>query len=86
MLDEDTYNKLIFQLQNAQLRALRFSNVKGADSPVYTQIIYYNGGRKHLKSIAPHRVSHNLLNYKGLQLASYPGLKSASETKELEWP
>lgn len=36
VLDEDTYNKLISQLQNAQLRALRFSNVKGADSPIIT--------------------------------------------------
>lgn len=86
VLDYETFNKLISQLQNAQLRALRFSNVKGADSPVYTLIIYYNGRRKHLRSIAPHRVSRDLLNYIGWQLASYPGLKPASETKELEWP
>jgi hypothetical protein len=86
VLDEDTYHKLITQLQNTQLRALRFGNVKGADSPITTLIIYYNGRRKYLRSIAPHRVARDLLNYIRWQLASYPGLKPASEIKELEWP
>lgn len=86
VLDEDTYNKLISQLQNAQILALRFGNTKGADSPIITLIIYYNGIRKYLRSIAPHRIARNLLNYIQLQLANYPGLKPASETQELEWP
>ncbi|PSL33987.1 hypothetical protein [Dyadobacter jiangsuensis] len=86
VLDDDTYNKLIDQLQNAQLRALRFSDVKGADSPITTLIVYFNGKRKHLKSIAPPRVARDLLGFIASQLARYPGLKPTSEVRELEWP
>lgn len=86
LLDHDTYNKLIYHLQNAQLRALRFGNFKGADSAITTLIVYFNGKRKHLKSIAPPRITRDLLSFISWQLASYPGLKATSEAKELEWP
>lgn len=86
VLDEDTYNKLIFQLQNAQIRALRFGNFKGADSPIITLIIYYNNTRNYLRSIVPNRIARDLLDYIQLQLANYPGLRPASGIQELEWP
>ena len=86
VLDDDTYNQLIYQLRNAQLRALRFGDFKGADSAITTLIVYFNGKRKHLKSIAPPRVARDLLNFIGRQLAQYPGLKPTSDTQELEWP
>lgn len=86
LLDHNTYNQLIYQLQNAQLRALRFGNFKGADSAITTLIVYFNGKRKYLKSIAPPRVTRDLLSFIGWQLASYPGLKPTSNIKELEWP
>jgi hypothetical protein len=86
MLDDETYNQLIDQLQNAQLRALRFGNFKGADSPITSLIIYFNGKRKQLKSIAPPRVARDLLNFIHWQLANYPGLKPTSDNVELEGP
>jgi hypothetical protein len=71
ILDHATFNELICQLQNCNLRTLKFKEVKGADSPVKTLIVYFNGKRKYLKSIAPPRIADDLLRFIDWQLVGY---------------
>ncbi|MCF0061757.1 hypothetical protein MUK70_21180 [Dyadobacter chenwenxiniae] len=85
VLDDDTYNELIKQLQNCNLRTLRFGNIKGNDAPDITLIVYFNGKRKYLKSMFPPRISEELLTFIMLRLQGYGKLIPTDENKDLEW-
>ncbi|MDQ6482585.1 hypothetical protein [Dyadobacter sp. LHD-138] len=84
VLDDDTYKELIHQLQTCNLRTLRFGDIKGADSPVITLIVYFNGRRKYLKSIAPPRISDELVTFIIWRLRSYEKLKPTLDKKQIE--
>jgi hypothetical protein len=85
VLDDDTYKELIKQLQNCNLRTLRFGNIKGNDSPDITLIVYFNGKRKYLKSMFPPRISEGLLTFIMLRLQGYGKLIRTDESRDLEW-
>lgn len=84
VLDDDTYNELLNLLKNCNLRTLRFGDIKGADSPVISLIIYFNGKRKYLKSIAPPRISDQLVRFIYWRLRSYPKLKLTDNKMQVE--
>ncbi|MCF0057152.1 hypothetical protein [Dyadobacter sp. CY356] len=84
VLDDETYNELIYHLQNCNIRTLKFRDSKGADSPVISLIIYFNGKRKYLKSIAPPRISADLVSFIIWRLCSYENLKPTNDKKEIE--
>jgi hypothetical protein len=85
VLDDDTYKELIKQLQNCNLRTLRFGDIKGHDSPDITLIMYFNGKRKYLKSMFPPRISEELLTFIILRLQGYGKLILTEENRDLEW-
>lgn len=62
-LSDTLYNELIHNLQTCNLRTLTFPEKHGADAPVTTMIIYYNGQRKYLKSMFPPAIAYQLINY-----------------------
>ncbi|WP_233847470.1 hypothetical protein [Dyadobacter sp. CY326] len=84
VLNDETFNELICQLQNCSLRTLKFIDVKGADSPVKTLIVYFNGKRKYLKSIAPSRVAEDLLRFINWQLVGYDKWTPAVHKMEIK--
>ncbi|GLU55253.1 hypothetical protein [Dyadobacter frigoris] len=84
VLDVETYNELIYHLQKSNLRMLKFSDVKGKDSPIITLIVYFNGKRKYLKSVSPPRISKNLIKFINWRLRKYAKLKPTDEKMEIE--
>ena len=62
-LDQTKYNKLIELLQDCQLDTLEFPDVTCCDRPVITIIVYYNGRRKHLKSMTPPEKTKELISF-----------------------
>ncbi len=62
-LNDTLYNELINILQTCNLRTLIFPEVHGADAPVTTLIIYYNGQRKYLKSMFPPIIANKLIEF-----------------------
>jgi len=84
VLDDETYDELIYQLQNCNIRTLRFRDIKGADSPVISLIVYFNGKRKHLESIAPPRISADLVSFIVWRLCNYAKLKPTNDKKKVE--
>lgn len=84
VLDDDTYKELIYQLQNCNLRTLRFGDIKGADSQMVTLIIYFNGVRKYLKSLAPPQISKELVTFINRRLLNYEKLEPTLDKKQIE--
>jgi hypothetical protein len=62
-LNETQYNRLISILQTCNLKTLEFPERMGADAPVTTLIIYYNGQRKYLKSMFPPSIAEELIEF-----------------------
>jgi hypothetical protein len=62
-LSDTVFNELVNLLQTCNLRTLTFPEKHGADAPVTTLIIYYNGQRKYLKSMFPPTVARELINF-----------------------
>jgi hypothetical protein len=62
-LNDTLYNELINILQTSNLRTLTFPEIHGADAPVTTLIIYYNGQRKYLKSMFPPTITDKLIEF-----------------------
>lgn len=62
-MNDSLYNELINILQTCNLRTLAFPEIHGADAPVTTLIIYYNGQRKYLKSMFPPTIADKLIEF-----------------------
>lgn len=62
-MNDTLYNELINILQTCNLRTLAFPEIHGADAPVTTLIIYYNGQRKYLKSMFPPTIADKLIEF-----------------------
>lgn len=62
-LNDTLYNELLNILQTCNLRTLAFPEIHGADAPVTTLIIYYNGQRKYLKSMFPPTIADRLIEF-----------------------
>lgn len=62
-LNDTIYAELIDILQTCNLRAMSFPERHGADAPVTTLIIYYNGQRKFLKSMFPPTIAEKLIEF-----------------------
>lgn len=63
ILTDSLYNELIDILKTCNLKTLNFPEVDGADAPVTTLIIYYNGQRKYLKSMFPPPIAKQLIDF-----------------------
>ena len=62
-LNDILFKELIDILQTCNLRKMSFPERHGADAPVTTLIIYYNGQRKYLKSMFPPTISDKLIEF-----------------------
>lgn len=62
-LNDTLYDELIDILQTCNLKTLSFPERHGADAPVTTLIIYYNGQRKYLKSMFPPTIVDKLIEF-----------------------
>lgn len=62
-LNDTLYAELIDILQTCNLKTLTFPERHGADAPVTTLIIYYNGQRKYLKSMFPPTIADKLIEF-----------------------
>lgn len=62
-LNDTLYSELIDILQTCNLKTLYFPERHGADAPVTTLIIYYNGQRKYLKSMFPPTIADKLIEF-----------------------
>lgn len=62
-LNDTLYKELINILQTCNLKTLTFPEKEGADAPVTTLIIYYNGQRKYLKSMFPPTIASKLIEF-----------------------
>ena len=62
-LNDALYAELIDILQTCNLKTLSFPERHGADAPVTTLIIYYNGQRKYLKSMFPPTIADKLIEF-----------------------
>jgi hypothetical protein len=62
-LNDTLYDELITILQTCNLKKLSFRGRHGADAPVTTLIIYYNGQRKYLKSMFPPTIADKLIEF-----------------------
>lgn len=62
-LNDTLYAELIDILQTCNLRKMSFPESNGADAPVTTLIIYYNGQRKYLKSIFPPTIADKIIEF-----------------------
>lgn len=62
-LNDTLYEELIDILQTCNLKTLSFPERHGADAPVTTLIIYYNGQRKYLKSMFPPTIADKLIEF-----------------------
>lgn len=60
---EPQFNELILLLQTCSLKTLVFPKRMGADAPVTTIIVYFNGEKKHLKSMFPPIISEKLIRH-----------------------
>lgn len=83
VLPDSLYNELIFILQTSNLRTLTFPEVRGADAPESTLIIYYNGQRKYLKSMFPPTIARRLIHFL-YSLSKNIVLERTAEKKQLE--
>ena len=63
MLSDSLYNELIDILQTCNLRTLTFPSRSGADAPIVTLIIYYNGQKKCLYSMFPPAITDRLIDF-----------------------
>jgi hypothetical protein len=84
VLDDASYKELIYNLQHCNLRTMRFGNIEGADSPVVTLIVYFNGKRKYLKSMFPPRISNDLLAFIRLRVQNFDKLIPTHEIRKIE--
>jgi len=62
-LNDALYNELVTIIQTSNIKTLTFPERDGADAPVTTLIIYYNGKRKYLKSMFPPTIASKLIQY-----------------------
>lgn len=62
-LNDTLYAELIDILQSCNLKTLSFTERHGADTPVTTLIIYYNGQRKYMKSMFPPTIADKLIEF-----------------------
>jgi hypothetical protein len=77
-ISERLYTELEHELQNIQLRDLKFDGVSCCDGSVITIIVYYNGKRKFLKSMSPPAKARRLID-----MLRYIGASTAvKRTKE----
>ena len=82
-LNDELYNELITIIQSCNLKKLTFPERDGADAPVTTLIIYYNGQRKYLKSMFPPTIASKLIQYL-YQINERTNLTSTKEKRILE--
>lgn len=82
-LDDTLFNEFINILQTCNLNNLIFPTREGADGPVTTIIIYYNGKRKYLKSMFPPTIADKLIGYL-YQVNERILLTRTSEKRKLE--
>lgn len=83
VLDDSLYQGLITELQNCQLRTLKFHDILVKDASEITMIIYFNGRRKYLRSLAPPRLARDLITCLYGMISSVD-LRPASVTRKLE--
>jgi len=62
-LNETLFTELIDIIQTCNMKTLVFPEIHGADGPVTTLIIYYNGQRKYLKSMFPPTIADKLIEF-----------------------
>lgn len=62
-LNDILFTELLDILQTCNLRKMSFPERHGADAPVTTLIIYYNGQRKYLKSMFPPTIAEKLIEF-----------------------
>jgi hypothetical protein len=84
VLDDASYKELIYNLQTCNLRKMKFRDIEGADSPVITLIVYFNGKRKYLKSMFPPRIASDLLTFIGYRLQKVTKLIPSDEIRKIE--
>lgn len=62
-IPDPLFNELIQLLQTCSLKTIVFPKRRGADAPVTTIIVYFNGEKKYLKSMFPPIISEKLIRY-----------------------
>lgn len=82
-LNDTLYDELIDILQTCNLQTLSFPERHGADAPVTTLIIYYNGQRKYLKSMFPPTVADKLIEFLYL-ISEKANLTRTNEKRTIE--
>lgn len=62
-LTQKEYNSLLKILETSNIKSWEFPEIMGADAPIRTIILYYNGIRKYFKSMFPPTVSYELIGF-----------------------
>lgn len=82
-LNDTLFTELIDILQTSNLRKMSFPERNGADAPVTTLIIYYNGQRKYLKSMFPPTIAEKLIEFLYL-ISERANLTRTNEKRTIE--